>query len=233
MLTGFDPRAKLLIAFLFSIITVLTNNKPGLGACLVTGLAGFALSGLTWRRLAPRLAAVNFFLILTWLTLPWQLTGGYPHFYPPGAWLALLITVKANAIFLLWMSLLAGSPASDLLHALAHFHLPDKLLALFFLFERYIYLLSDEYRRLRAAMDVRGFQPRLNQRTLRVFSQLAGAILVRGFDRSQRVYQAMLCRGFKGTFYLISHFHWSGRDSRLLLASLLWLSALLGWEIFA
>jgi cobalt/nickel transport system permease protein len=231
MLSRFDPRAKLLIAFLFSIITVLSKNYPGLAACLLSGGLSFGLSGLSWRRLLPRLAALNVFLALSWLTLPWQLSQGQVQFYPPGGWLALSITLKANAILLAWLGWLGSSPFSEILHALAHFHLPLKLLALFSLFERYVYLLTDEYRRLHAAMLVRGFKPAFNRHTFVTLAQLTGTVLIRGFDRAQRVYQAMLCRGFNGTFYLLSHFHWQRADSFLMLTALVWLGLLLAWGI--
>jgi len=33
-----------------------------------------------------------------------------------------------------------------------------------------------------------------------------GMLIVRSYERSQRIYQAMLCRGFKGRFPVASHF---------------------------
>jgi cobalt/nickel transport system permease protein len=227
MLAGLDPRAKVLIAFLFSLITVLSKNYLGLAACLLSGFLSFAGSGISWRRLLSRLAALNVFMALSWLTLPWQLSSGQVQFSPAGALLALSITLKGNAILLVWLSWLGSSPVSDILHALAHFRLPLKLLALFSLFERYVHLLSNEYNRLRAAMLVRGFKPAFSRHTFVTLAQLAAIILIRGFDRAQRVYQAMLCRGFKGTFYLLNHFHWQRRDTLLILAASLWLGGLL------
>jgi cobalt/nickel transport system permease protein len=227
MLSRFDPRAKVLIAFLFSIITVLSENHLGLAACLFSGLFSFVLSAISWRQVLIRGAALNLFMALGWLTLPWQVSGGEIQFSPSGAWLAYSITLKANAIFLFWLGWLGSSPVSDILHALAHFRLPLKLLALFSLFERYVHLLTAEYNRLRAAMLVRGFKPACSRRTFTTLAQLAAVILVRGFDRAQRVHQAMLCRGFKGTFYLINHFHWQRGDTLLLLAAALWLGLLL------
>ena len=49
---------------------------------------------------------------------------------------------------------------------------------------------------MQRAMKLRGFQSKgLKQRNLKVFSQLTGSILIRSYDRSLRVYQAMILRG--------------------------------------
>ena len=225
-LAGLDPRAKLIVAFLFSIITVLSPIVLTQGFCLVTAFFLWLPSGVSWRLLGRRFLAVNLFILLAWLTLPWKLENGVFYLNANGCALALSITIKANAILLAWLALLASSPVSDILHALAHFRLPHKLLALFFLFDRYAFVLTAEYRRLRAALLVRGFKPRFNRLTFTTLAHLTGTMLIRGFDRAERVYQAMLCRGFKGTFYLIDHFHWQPQDTWWLLICVGWLLAL-------
>ena len=227
-----DPRAKLLIAFLFSIITALSYNTLVLNACFLTGTLLWFCGSRDWRKLAARLLAVNIFMAMAWLTLPWQLHNGSFIYNSDGLYLALSITIKANAILLAWLGLLASSPVTDILHALAHWHLPNKLLALFFLFDRYVHLLQDEYHRLRTTMLVRGFKAHFNMHTFKTIAYLVGTVLLRGVDRAQKVHQAMLCRGFKGTFYLLSHFRWHTRDSYFLIGSLIWLAVLAGWEIF-
>ena len=35
---------------------------------------------------------------------------------------------------------------------------------------------------------------------------MIGALLLKGFERGERVYKAMLCRGFKGRFYSLQEF---------------------------
>ena len=35
---------------------------------------------------------------------------------------------------------------------------------------------------------------------------LIGMLLVKSFDRADRIRKAMLCRGFHGEYYLLSHF---------------------------
>ena len=61
-------------------------------------------------------------------------------------------------------------------------------------------------------MKVRCFRPRTDRRTCRAYGHLVGMLLVRSLDRSERVMDAMKCRGFKGEFYVLRHFIYRSRD---------------------
>ena len=80
-------------------------------------------------------------------------------------------------------------------HALGHLHVPRKLAHLLLFTVRYLDVLDREYRRLRAAMKVRSFRPRMSLHTYRAYGYLVGMLLVRSFDRSERMLAAMKCRG--------------------------------------
>ena len=50
---------------------------------------------------------------------------------------------------------------------------------------------------MKIAMKLRGFQgDKLSYRNLRVLASLVGTLLVRSYEQSQRVYQAMRLRGY-------------------------------------
>jgi cobalt/nickel transport system permease protein len=114
--------------------------------------------------------------------------------------------------------------------ALHRLRLPDKLCHLLLFTYRYIYVFEQEYRRLVQAMKIRGFQPRTDLHTYRSYGYLAAMLLVRSFDRAERVFQAMRCRGFHGAFYSLKTFAWQRRDGIFLAVSLLALLALLYLE---
>jgi cobalt/nickel transport system permease protein len=52
-------------------------------------------------------------------------------------------------------------------------------------------------------------------------------LLVRSFDRAERIVAAMKCRGFRGRFYLLDHFHYSWGDLPFAIVSLTVLGALI------
>ncbi|BBO89664.1 energy-coupling factor transporter transmembrane component T family protein [Desulfosarcina ovata] len=51
-----------------------------------------------------------------------------------------------------------------------------------------------------------------NINTYKTYAYLFGMLLVRALARADRVYQSMLCRGFKGKFYCIHQFSFSRTD---------------------
>ncbi|MBA7550739.1 hypothetical protein ES705_43262 [subsurface metagenome] len=82
---------------------------------------------------------------------------------------------------------------------------------------------------MRNAMKIRGFKPKTNIHTYRTFAYLAGMLLIRSYDRSERIYRAMICRGFHGEFYLFDHFEIDIKDiiflsfMIILLTGIIWL----------
>jgi cobalt/nickel transport system permease protein len=88
--------------------------------------------------------------------------------------------------------------------------MPPKLTTLLLFTVRYTAVLRQEYARLRRAMDARCFAPRPNGHTLRSLGHLVGMLLVRGFERSERILGAMKCRGYSGRVPLaaVTSFGW-------------------------
>ena len=213
-----DPRAKILAAAGFSLVVGLSTTISALWAGLTIGVVVLLVGKLPLWPLLKRLWAVNFFVAFLWLVLPWRLEMGQGWSWdlvydPKGLALAGIITIKANAIVMILIGLLATSPINNLFHALAHLKAPQKLVHLFLFFYRYLHVLHREYHKLTLAMRARGFQPGNNMHTYRTYAQLAGMVLVKSYDRAERVYQAMLCRGFHGTYWLLDHFDWSKRET--------------------
>ena len=98
-----------------------------------------------------------------------------------------------------------GTPAvtAKAAHAL---RFPGTLVQVLMLTYRYIFVLSDEVRRMRIAFRVRGYRWRANGHTYRTTAHLAGTRLVHGQERAERVSHAMRCRGFDGRFRSMTTF---------------------------
>jgi len=71
---------------------------------------------------------------------------------------------------------------------------------------RYIEVIHQEYHRLRDAIRLRGFRAGFNRRTFKTFGYIVGLLLVQSIDRSERISDAMKCRGFRGRFYVLAPF---------------------------
>jgi cobalt/nickel transport system permease protein len=228
-----DPRAKLIATLVFSVSVSLNTDltAAALAVCLPIGL--ILIASLSLRQVLIRLVAVNAFIACLWLVMPFSFgenavySFGPLHVYREGLLSALLITLKSNAIALMIIALLATSPIFNLVHALSHMGVPDKLVHLFFFCFRYVHVIHEEYHRLVKAMKIRGFKPGTNFHTYRAYAYLVGMLLVRSFDRSARIVAAMKCRGFKGRFYILHHYEMQRHDYMLTVSSMLFVAALL------
>ncbi len=204
-------------AFIFSAILLSTARIP-------------------FRMILRRLAVVNVFVLALWLVIPFS-TPGHVLFHAgpldvssEGICAAFSITLKCNAIIMANLALLSTSSMFSLAHSLAHLKVHSKLVQLFFFTWRYLHVLEDEHRRMVQAIRIRGFSPRTDMLTYRTYAYLVGLLFVRGYERGERVYKAMLCRGFDGTFWLLHHFHLHGRDIILAVVMGLVTVALAGME---
>jgi len=207
-----DPRIKIISATVFAFTTALASTFPAMFAALGASLILIAVSGLGLRPVLMRLALVNGFILFFWLVLPLTVAGQpYMQIGPltltrEGILLSAQITIKSNAILISMIALLATSSISTLGHALNRLKVPDKLVLLLLLTFRYIFVLEQEYQRLRRAIRIRGFTPGTNLHSYRTYAYVIGMLFVRAAARADRVHQAMLCRGFRGKFYSLRTF---------------------------
>ncbi len=91
-------------------------------------------------------------------------------------------------------------------------------------------MIAEEYGRLATAAKLRGFVPATNWHTYRSKAALVAMVLVKSFDRSQRVYQAMVLRGFTGTFPSLDGLSACRRDAVFGMCVIVALAWLWGWN---
>ncbi len=105
------------------------------------------------------------------------------------------VIVKAYLSLAYVVLLLATTPFRSLLGTLAWYRVPPFLLSLLSFTYRFIFLLVDEIERLQRAWAARYF----GRRRLAQFSTLGpavAALFVRSYERAERVWAAMLSRGY-------------------------------------
>jgi cobalt/nickel transport system permease protein len=227
-----DPRIKIIVATLFSITVAVADRTEVLLLALLFSACCVILSNLPVLRVMRRLLLVNGFILLLWIVLPFTYPGKTLFSVGPfdataeGIRYALTITIKSNTIILACIALLGTTSIFTLVHALRHLRVHDKLVQLLFFSYRYIHVIYIEYLRLLNAMKVRCFRPRSNLRTYKAYAYLVGMMLLNSYDRSERVYDAMLCRGFKGQFWILDHFALKREDVILFIIMLVSIAAL-------
>ncbi len=207
-----DPRVKIIVAILYSVVIAVSSNFSALLPALGVSVFLIVLGKLSIRKVLYRLLLVNGLIIFLWVFLPFTYKGETFFTIGPlvgtkeGVLYASQITVKCNAILLATIALLSTTPISTLGHAMGQLYFPDKIVQLFLFTYRYIHVISQEYNRLINAMRIRGFIPGTNLHTYRSYAYLVGMLLVRSYDRAERIHKAMLCRGFHGKYYALSRF---------------------------
>jgi cobalt/nickel transport system permease protein len=125
-----------------------------------------------------------------------------------------LLVLAANlaSMIALVLLMLATTSLPSTFKAARALWAPRLLVFLLLLTYRHVFLLADEFGRLRTALRVRGFRNRADLHSYRTIGQVAGTLLVRSHERSERVGQAMRCRGFDGEFRTLDDFRTAWPD---------------------
>lgn len=216
------------MAALFSLCVALLREPAAAAAALALSCTALALSKPPLGVLARRVAVVNAFVLFLWATVPATMPGepvlamGPLSFSREGVALAGLVTLKSNAILLAFLALVTTMDSPTMGHALDRLGVPPKLAFLFLFTYRYLHVIAEEWHRMVTAARLRGFVPRTGMRSYRTIAHLLAMVLVNSFDRSGRVYQAMILRGFAGRFASVASFR-AGRSDALF--ALFWLAA--------
>jgi cobalt/nickel transport system permease protein len=209
-----DARVKLFLAVLFIVATALTPDGVWLAYVLLTGL----LLGVV---LASRLG-VGFVLRRSLVALPFALAAVTAMFSTPGQALLtmhvfggeLSITDAGVSRFVgillkSWLSvqmavvLTASTPFPALLRAMRSLRIPKVLVAITGFAYRYIFVISDEVLRMMRARAARsGTRSGRGGGSVfwraRVTGGMAGSLFLRSIERSERIYDAMVARGYDG-----------------------------------
>lgn len=216
------------MAGLFSLCTAVLREPLAAGAALALSMAILGLSRPPLKQLCKRVALVNVFVLFLWLTVPLTMPGAPLLTLGPltasheGIALVWLATLKSNAILLTFLALVATMDSPTMGHALERLGVPTKLVFLFLFTYRYLHVIADEWQRLTTAARLRGFSPRTGMHTYRTIGNMLAMVLVNSFDRSGRVYQAMILRGFQGRFASVVQFRTQARDA---LFAFMWMTA--------
>jgi cobalt/nickel transport system permease protein len=236
VLDGLDPRVRVGSAGVLSLLPILLERRDSLAVLLVLALGLCLAEFIPAGYLIRRIAAVNTFMLMVVLILPWSVAGealftvGNLQYSEQGLSQAILILLKCNSVMLTFTAFISTMEPVVLGHALDKLRLPSKLTHLFLFTLRYLTVLEDEYRQLRQAMSLRQFQSGLNIHTLKTFGNLVGMLLVRALDRSERIMDAMICRGYSGKFYAMRHYVIRSVDYGALLLVVVVTVAMLGWN---
>ncbi len=236
-LSRLDPRWKLAALSIAAAVTATLQTLSVAVAACAGALFLAVLARLPGRWFLQRLGAASLFVALFALPLPWMLLDdgmswslGCLRVSRHGVQVALLLAVKAIALLTMFLTLQATAPLETNLKAAHALRIPSLFVQLGLLSYRYIFVLADELRRLRIALRVRGYRRGMNRHNYRTAGHVAGTLLVRGYERAERVGQAMRCRGFNGQFRSLKKFSTRPVDVLVFVLVAASAAALLVWD---
>ncbi len=118
--------------------------------------------------------------------------------------LALRVLNATLAVSLLVLT----TPLQELLHGFQQLKVPGIMVNLIAFTLRYFEVLADEVRRMKLARKARGFQSGsnlLHWHTMKTLGLLLGTLFVRSAERGERIFYAMLARGYRGEVACCGH----------------------------
>lgn len=128
-----------------------------------------------------------------------------------GLWAAWNIIAKASIGAATSIVLTATTEVPDILAGMNRLKVPVVLTSIAGFMIRYLELIVEEIRRMRVAMTSRGYDPRWLWEAKPIAAS-AGAMFVRSYERGERVYDAMVARGFSGEMPELRRREPSARD---------------------
>jgi len=142
-----------------------------------------------------------------------------------GGWLSFIsIIIRFVLTASAALILLAGTGFGPLCYALGRLGMPRLLVTQFLLLYRFIFIIAEEGVRMTRAWMLRS--RRAGNMPLRVWGSLAGHLLLRAYDRGERVHAAMRARGFDGTLRPLLPPRWRWFDAAFVFISV-------GYFVFA
>jgi len=213
-----DARLKLVVAVVMMLIISVTPITSWEAHALYVAalMALTALSRVSLRHILGRSMIVLPFVLMAAIGLPFVREGAaIASVQLP--WTRVTVTDVGMLRFATvmvrgWLSLLVAvvlvstTPFVEIARALRLLGVPDILTSVIMLMYRYIFVLVDEAQRLMRAREARSTETpgrRAGRSMLwraRVTGRMIGSLFIRTYERSERIYQAMLARGYDGAF---------------------------------
>jgi len=226
-----DAKAKIIVFFAFILVGV--SSPPSsfsLFALLAVGLVTMTLvARLPLGHMMKKVLIVLPFIFFVALSVPFiRRDGGEPFAFCG-------LSVSRSGLLILWNALAKASLGvfsiillystttfPKLVKGMEQLRLPRVFTVLFSFMYRYSFILIDEVQRMKRARDSRCFGGAWLWQ-VRTIGHMVGTLFVRSYHRGERVYLAMLSRGYDGTMHVMDSDRFGKKEG----VFLLWIPLLL------
>jgi cobalt/nickel transport system permease protein len=213
-----DPRTKLIasLAFIIAVVLTPTSNLRVFAFYFAIIALMLAFSRLPAAYVLKRSLVVLPFVLLIAVFIPFFKEGEVAASFNLWLWQISVtyngLLVLVNVVVKSWLCILAlillssTTRFDDLLKGIKQLGMPQVMILILSFMYRYIFVLVDEAMRLQQARDSRNFGGSWLHH-LKTVGHMVGTLFIRSYERGERIYAAMLARGFDGqirTLYKLS-----------------------------
>ncbi len=210
-----DTRVKVICAVIavFSIVFLVHWYVPLLFFGVCFGLAVYSRASM--RVYCKRLLIPVTFVAFVAIIMPFtygsiviaQVPGLNIPIYSDGIYFGVLVFTRCISAVSVLNLLILVTPITTVMDSLSWFHVPSVVIDTMVLMFRYIGVLSEESTRMYRAQASRGGHSHKVSYISKItnYGTIAGSLIVRAFDRSVKVGNAMISRGYTGKYNLFSY----------------------------
>lgn len=208
---------KLVALGLFVLAVVATPAEQvwafSLHGAMLVGVAIMArLSpGVIGRRLLLGIPFLAFALVLPFVGTGERVEVAGASLSTAGLWAAWAVLAKGSLCLGASIVMTATTSVPEILSGLTRLRVPNTMTGIAGFMVRYLDIIAGEARRMRIAMQARGYRARGIGQS-RPLAGAAGILFVRAHERGERVFDAMVARGYRGGVPLLAGPASSGRD---------------------
>jgi cobalt/nickel transport system permease protein len=196
------------LSALLCVLAVVSTRREalwtyGIYAILIIGVAQLAQISPTFilRRLLIEIPFVLFAFFLPFIGTGDELRILGVSLSIEGLWATWNIVIKATLGLSASILLGATTTIPEILHGLEHLRMPRIVTAITGFMVRYADVITGEMGRMKIARESRAYDPRWFWQA-KALAASAGTLFIRSFERGERVYLAMVSRGYSGSIPL-------------------------------
>lgn len=196
-----EVKIVVLVTFVLAVVATPRELFWPFGIYALILVATWSVARIPLRWILPRMLIEAPFVVLAVL-LPFaeggeQVSVAGVSLSVPGLYAAWGIVIKGTLGVAASLTVAATTTARELPVALSRLRVPAVIVSMLTLMIRYVDVLAAEIRRMRLARVSRGDSPRMLHQ-IGATAAGVGALFLRSYERGERVYLAMLSRGFDG-----------------------------------
>ena len=219
-----DPRTKFVTTLLFILAVLLTppDRWPAFGLYFALLATLLLLSRVPVSYVFKRSLVIIPFVLVIAIFVPFFKEGEVAGSYNIWLWQVSVtyngLQVLWNILAKAWLSILSlilltsTTKLANLLKGLEQLRMPRVMVMVLSFMYRYLFVLVDQVMRMKQARDSRNFGGQWLWQ-IRTIGNMIGTLFIRSYERGERVYAAMVARGFDGQSRTLDRLHFKPSDA--------------------